>query len=224
MTSGAPSLATTTAPHRVSVRWRWAWPATPAVFALGLLLLLFVSYPLALLPPGLVSLSYHVRLPALGLLALLAVPALVVARWRPPWWLTAALAVLLASVLLGPGRWAGRWGASLEWLGVALLPLAVAVVARQSRHFRLSRLAAVGFWLWLAQVVHGVCSLAVGWEVTGFPGNRNWMASFLFALAPFAALQIARWLKSPSKKDSLLLIRSWPEAARQGRNPRGFQA
>jgi hypothetical protein len=37
-------------------------------------------------------------------------------------------------------------------------------------------------------------------------------------------LRIARWPKSPPKKDSLLLIRSWPEAARQGRNPRGFQA
>jgi hypothetical protein len=36
--------------------------------------------------------------------------------------------------------------------------------------------------------------------------------------------QIARWPKSPSKKDSLLLIRSWPEAARQGHSPRGFQA
>jgi hypothetical protein len=37
-------------------------------------------------------------------------------------------------------------------------------------------------------------------------------------------LRIARWPKSPSKKDSLLLIRPWPEAARQGQNPRGFQA
>jgi hypothetical protein len=37
-------------------------------------------------------------------------------------------------------------------------------------------------------------------------------------------LQIAGWPKSPSKRDSLLLIRSWPEAARQGQNPRGFQA
>jgi hypothetical protein len=36
--------------------------------------------------------------------------------------------------------------------------------------------------------------------------------------------RIARGPKSPSKKDSLLLIRSWPEAARQGQNPRGFQA
>ena len=37
-------------------------------------------------------------------------------------------------------------------------------------------------------------------------------------------LRIARWLKSPSKRDSLLLIRFWPEAAPQGQNPRGFQA
>jgi hypothetical protein len=36
--------------------------------------------------------------------------------------------------------------------------------------------------------------------------------------------QIARWPKSPSKKDSLLLIRFWPVAARRGQNPRGFQA
>ncbi len=36
--------------------------------------------------------------------------------------------------------------------------------------------------------------------------------------------RIARWPKSPSKKDSLLLIRFWPEAARQRHNPRGFQA
>jgi hypothetical protein len=35
-------------------------------------------------------------------------------------------------------------------------------------------------------------------------------------------LRIARWPKSPSIKDSLLLIRFWPEAARQGQNPRGF--
>jgi hypothetical protein len=37
-------------------------------------------------------------------------------------------------------------------------------------------------------------------------------------------LQIARGPKSPSKKDSLLLIRSWPEAAQEGHGPRGFQA
>jgi hypothetical protein len=37
-------------------------------------------------------------------------------------------------------------------------------------------------------------------------------------------LQIARWPKSLSKRDSLLLIRSWPDAARQDQNPRGFQA
>jgi hypothetical protein len=37
-------------------------------------------------------------------------------------------------------------------------------------------------------------------------------------------LRIARWPKSPSKKDSLLLIRFWPVAARQVHNPHGSQA
>jgi antibiotic biosynthesis monooxygenase (ABM) superfamily enzyme len=56
-----------------------------------------------------------------------------------------------------------------------------------------------------------------------FTGNK--VANIAFQVAEVRnRLRIARWLKSPSKKDSLLLIRSWPEAARQRHNPRGFQA
>jgi hypothetical protein len=56
-----------------------------------------------------------------------------------------------------------------------------------------------------------------------FTGNK--VANLAFQAAEVRnRLRIARWLKSPSKRDSLFLIRSWPEAAPQGRNPRGFQA
>jgi hypothetical protein len=170
-------------------------PGRQKICRLFLLLLvggLFLTYPLALIPPGMIRLGFGVVLPTLFLLALFAIPLLVRCRWTMP------VAYLLAFAIFAVAVFANLLlhrdpEAALTVLSSLLIPLAVAVTAVQTRLLSTRRLANFAFFYWLVQVAYGCWGLATS-EAVGLTGNRNWMASLLLGLLPGCWLFVRRRL------------------------------
>jgi O-antigen ligase len=157
---------------------------------------LFLSYPLALLPYGALPLQHHLSVDSTLLLVLISVAVIAGMRVAPPRWLTAAVAVFCLSVIVAAIRGDSGLDDTLRFLGTALIPLAAAVVY----HERLAggeRLVFVLAVLWLMQILLGLGAIVVGMEVVGLTGNRNWMASFVLGLAPWAWLYV--WRRAGSR-------------------------
>lgn len=184
------------------------------------IVLLFGSYPVALLPPGLGGASYYLRLPSQVILCLTALPILVIYRvhWRRE---TAVCLGIFGAFLLFhaldslPGvasslsGWTGKMGIrlptqasspeDLQFFGAYLLvPVAVAVLMAQkkwSEQTVLLGISRVATALWLLNVVYGFLDQKSHEEVIGITGNRNWMAITLLALAPWAVWTLHRALR-----------------------------
>ena len=160
-------------------------PGRQKICRLFLLLLvagLFLSYPLALIPPGFIRLGFGVVLPSVFLLSLFAMPLLVRCRWTMPWPYITAFAIFAIAVFANLLQHRNPEG-SVTALGSVLIPLAIAVAAVQTELLPTRRLAKFAFFYWLVQIFYGTWGLATA-EAVGLAGNRNWMASLLLALLP----------------------------------------
>ncbi len=161
---------------------------------------LFASYPVALFVPmgARFSLVFHLALPLFTILTLVAGAYLAITPLRGG----------------GPQAARRRLGFILVlWIYVAL-HVAAAVVGRTADLFRitdtaglvvLAALFAVGplrllprrfdlllLWLWCAQVVHCGFQALAGYEPVALAGNRNWAATLVAVLAPWACLALRR--------------------------------
>ncbi len=154
------------------------------VFLILGVVLLFFSYPPAWLQ-GLVNLPFHLSVPGFMLLALLAVPLILAARWRLPWPLMAAGGVFLLMLVINALRFPERLVPALELLGYISIPLAAALLLRDKRLLNFNRLVWVAFVLWCCQLLFGAIALCRRGPVVGFAGNTNWMAGLLLSLCPW---------------------------------------
>ncbi len=177
------------------------------LFAVLLAACLFLSYPLALfvpVRPGAGLLGFYFALPTFFLFSLAAcgwlllefprrfralpqgAPAL---RHDPARLMLAGFALFACSVILN--AWLMRSSGAVpvvEMLGMAAVPLFFALRPAAPLRRLLPPLLAA---LWLALAVHGIWQWAVGMEVVGIAGNRNWMAVLVLALAPWAWQAVA---------------------------------
>ncbi len=148
--------------------------------------LLVATYPLALLPLESISLAYNVSVPSLFVLTLCAIPVLIASPFRPGRFLSVAIGLYFLPLLYNAANGFGKPVASVEMSGYMIVPLAIAAIACGPGSQYLGRLCVPGFILWVSQILHGFVALRQGFEAVGFPGNRNWMASFVLALSPWA--------------------------------------
>lgn len=170
-----------------------------AFFAVALGVLLFCTYPMALIPAGFVSQAHAIVLPARFLLSLLALAVLCSGPRAMKWPLMAAVGAFALSVVVGPNRYRGYGQEIIEILGFATIPYAVAILAQRDSLLNFRRLGKwlLAFWLW--QVVLGLWSYGWGIELSGAPGNRNWLGSLLLALSPWAFFELARMFERPHR-------------------------
>lgn len=171
-------------------------------------LLLFAAYPVALLVPvrtGL-PLTYEWSLPVFVVASLLALlsfvflrPGLIgadnaskrVAPARCPAFVARiGIAIALGWTILSAALGAGFDArAVLALTGVFSVPLYCATCERRLLPRSLPLLLAC---LWGIHAAHGLWQWAVGFEVIGVTGNRNWMAALLAATAPWAFVAARR--------------------------------
>jgi O-antigen ligase/tetratricopeptide (TPR) repeat protein len=162
------------------------------LFLLALVAGFFGSYPLALIPPGIIRLGFGIVMPTVFLLSLFAIPLLVRCRFSLPKPYVLGFAIFAIAVLLNLIRHQD-FEAAVTVLGCILIPLAVAVIASQSDLLSTKRLANFAFFYWLVQVGYCCWGLATS-EAVGLTGNRNWMASMLLGLTPGCWLFVRRRL------------------------------
>ena len=172
-------------------------------------LLLFLSYPLALVCPvrlG-VPLGFQISLPSFVLLATMTTVYLAltplrdcgvragVRRPRTGWKIQTTLLTQLAlagvAVLCVASAVAGETVDSrfvIEQIGYFSVPLFFAVCPRGLIPRRLILILAL---LWLVQILHGAWQFGVGFPVVvGLAGNPNWMATLVVALTPWFWLAV----------------------------------
>lgn len=153
--------------------------------------LLFFTYPLALVPFGLLPAQHQIHLPAWSLLSLFSLPLIVALPGRLPRRFIVPAGLFLLFLVWSWRQQGGEVEKALAWLGFVCVPWAMALCWHALRN-RSKKVALRVRWvlglLWLWQVVLGVWALWFKLEVVGFSGNRNWQASLLAALCPWGAL------------------------------------
>lgn len=192
-----------------------------------LVLCLFLSYPIALVVPvragvplaGLFALPtfFWFSLAACGWLLLelarrLVNPSTGLPLFRdPPRLMLLFFAVFAAAVAVNAAL-SRSPGASptVEMVGMAAVPLFFALRPSALIPRLLPPLLAV---LWLVLALHGFWQRAVGFEVVGLTGNRNWMAVLILALAPWVWLALAGDGESKPHAVGVLRKRILPAAA-----------
>jgi O-antigen ligase/tetratricopeptide (TPR) repeat protein len=161
---------------------------------------LFASYPIALLiPMGMgVSLAFHIAAPLFTVLTLSAVAYLAITPLRGHGERAAlrrlgVLAVLWLYVALHlAAAVAGRSADLFRIAETAGLVVLTALFAFGPTHLLPRRLDLVLLWLWCAQVVHCGFQALAGYEPVALAGNRNWAATLVAVLAPWACFALRR--------------------------------
>ncbi|MBN2448783.1 MAG: O-antigen ligase family protein [Lentisphaeria bacterium] len=166
-----------------------------------LILAFFASYPLALfLPMGWgIPLLFYIGIPSLAILGLGALHYLLLTpvlcrdqrtghRVRTAYLGGIALAVGLCVLAAMAGR-SARLFSVVELSAPILVAALVCVVAPRHASDRLVPILAL---LWLVQVVHAGLQVAAGLEPVALAGNRNWAASLVAVLTPWAWLWLHR--------------------------------
>lgn len=165
-----------------------------------LLAALVASHPVALfIPMGSgFSLVFHIGLPLFTVLAMAATAYLGVtplrntgggASYRPQ---IVAAAVWLYAGLHGVAAVAGKTADLYRIADTAGPVLLAAFFAVAPRRLIPRRLDVVMLCLWCLQVVHCLLQHLAGYEPVGLAGNRNWAATLLAVLAPWACLALRR--------------------------------
>ena len=170
--------------------------------AMRLLLLagLFASYPVALvIPMGAgFNLVFHIALPLFAILSLAAAAWMAITPWRQVGDGRRGRARGVAAVLWGYvalhglaaawGRTPDAWRLA-ETAGPVILALFVAIAPRRLLPRRLDVALLV---LWCVQVLHCLAQVLADYEPVALAGNRNWAATLLAVLAPWACFALRR--------------------------------
>ena len=174
------------------------------IFALSTLFLLFGSYPLALIPPGLGGASYYIRIPSVLILTTLSIFVIAVSRFTISKAFKFGLVLfhlpIVYHIISNPVNLAK----SMEFMGFFLIPLAFCLYTYYSR-IELKNLAVIAFTLWLLLVVYGFINYFQGNEVIGITGNRNWMAISLLSLFPWSIFVVEQSFVGVIRKRRLRL-------------------
>ena len=163
------------------------------------ILLLFLSYPVALLVPvrsGL-PLTYEWSLPTFLAASGFCIVASGVLRLDVHPGMRPALRLLLlvgVGLVLWSASVADRFDvrATVTLAGCVAIPAYFASCNRTHIPAKLPLALAA---LWMVHVLHGVWQMGVGFSVVGVTGNRNWMAALVLALAPWLPMAVGDFLQ-----------------------------
>lgn len=197
-------------------RAKHSWPE-------GLGLILFASYPLALIPATTgVPFAFHIALPVFLWASMGTYLAILL---NPPAWrhapaagsLTGKAAVminghyLVYAAAIALGLWItlsamiGRTAEASSTVAVIGMFSVPAYFALAPRRWLPRNLIPVLALLWLLHVVYLFCQLVVGFEPVGLAGNRNWSATLTAVLCPWALLLLRRMRsRRPEKRPGRL--------------------
>lgn len=161
---------------------------------------LFASYPVALFVPmgTRFSLVFHLAAPWFAILTLVATAYLAITplpragRRAVPRRLGVVLVLWLYVALHVAAASAGRTADLFRIADTAGLVVLTALFAVGPRRLLPRRLDLLLLWLWCAQVVHCGFQALAGYEPVALAGNRNWAATLVAVLAPWACFALRR--------------------------------
>ena len=163
-------------------------------FGVAVVILLFSSYPLALIPPGFGGASYYVRVPSLFILAIVSFLVVLISRFSMPALFKISLVVFQIPIVYHLLTNVLNFKDTVAFAGGMLIPLAFCLYTCH-HEMKLEVIEKVAFALWGILVLYGFMNYVQGKEVIGITGNRNWMAISLLSLFPWVIDSIERSLK-----------------------------
>ena len=162
-----------------------------AIFAAAIFSLLFFSYPIAILPPGLEGASFYIRLPSLCILALVSIPVLLFHTSKVKNTLK-ILVLLYATFIIGNLiKDTSNFEAGFQFLSYVVVPYAFVIYSNECRNWE-EKVVNTACLLWGILIVYGILNYAQNRDVIGIAGNRNWMASAILCLIPWVWSKFAR--------------------------------
>ena len=190
-------------------------------FIITIIILVAFSYPLACLPPFFFDAYYEIKIPSQSILTLIGLALISTTYFLPQREIVLLLLVYLFSLSLHVLFGKNYNIEAMNVAGMAIIPFAISCCVRASTWFTFSSVSRIASALWFYQVLYviwtrvapGLLKTGRGTEVTGFAGNRNWMAALILYLAIWAfgwlCQQLNRrygWVKWKRNTVSLILI------------------
>lgn len=197
-----------------SGRWRCCVDAAPRLFRCMSVALLFLALPVSLVcgVGFLVSGTLRFFIPTFTVLSVLVLPAVllsplhregrgvaVVSGWLSRY---SHMTLIGVTVLIVLSSWIFRTAqtsAVIALLGMFAVPWFYASCPRTLIPRRIPQILGV---LWLIQVVHGYMQIGLGLEVVALAGNRNWAATLIIILAPWALLSLEPRARRRTKRNA----------------------
>ena len=146
--------------------------------------LLFGTYPLAIIPPGFVSLLFHISIPSTFILTLFAIPIILHSDYFPTRRLRSVLLIYLTTLVFNVIWFKELNQGTIQCLSYVIIPWIAAVLVKQ-KVFSIKHLVIVGSLLWCYHIFPGFRAFSLNEEIVGLSGNRNWTSSLLLALIPW---------------------------------------
>ncbi len=118
------------------------------IYLFCFIILLFGTYPLALIPPGFVSLLFQISIPSTFILTLLATPLIMSSDFLPKNWLRSAIVIYLATLIFNVVSFKEFNQETIRCLSYIIIPWASAALVKQNV-ISIKHLVIVGSFLWL---------------------------------------------------------------------------
>ncbi len=161
------------------------------IYGVGILILLFCSYPYALVPPGLSSNSYYLQLPTLFILSILSLVIIVCTQYRMSRSVSICIIVYCTFIVLNLIIKSNHLKECVEFLGYFTIPFAFSLYL-QSKAKTIYIICIPATLLFSLLLAYGFINYLLGQEIIGITGNRNWMATALISLCPWSMYLLHR--------------------------------
>ncbi len=172
------------------------------IYGVGILSLLFFSYPFALIPPGLSSNSYYLQLPTLFILSIISLILIGCTCYKVTRSASACLIIYCTFIVLNLYYGSDRLKEIIEFLSFITIPLAFCLYI-QKKSNNMSIIAIPASTLYLLLLIYGFINFFLEQEVIGITGNRNWMATALISLCPWAMYILNQFMTRLFKNDQV---------------------
>ncbi len=171
-----------------------------SIYGAVILVLLLGSYPYALIPPGLASNSYYLQLPSLFILSVCSLILIMYTRYKINKSTATCIIFYCIFIILNLLFKSNHLKEAVEFLGYFTIPFAFALYL-QSKNKTIYIICIPATLLFSLLLLYGFINHLLGQEIIGITGNRNWMATALISLCPWAIYLMKRLLTGIVKND-----------------------
>ncbi len=165
------------------------------IFGYLVVVFIFFSYPIALIPASVAGASYYLELSGLYVLTIFSLVLIASIKFSISRYQFYCLIIYVSFIIFHFFNQIDQSKLVINFLGYLIIPIAFCVYC-QWRNIPAYKFDQIGGIFWSVLTFYGAVNLLQGHEVIGITGNRNWMAICLLSSTPWAIRFFAEFFRN----------------------------